>query len=161
MITDTITKQIGEAMKAHDEVRLSTLRMLSSALNYEFIAKQHKLSAEEELVAVRREAKKRKDAIEALRQAQGKLTTSGSDMSDRIKKEQGELKILEEYLPKQMADKELEKLVDRVIADMGLPREASAEWGKVIGAVMAKAKGQADGARVAALVKEKLTNDNG
>lgn len=101
MITDTITQKIGEALKAHDEIRLSTLRMLSSALNYEFIAKQHKLSEEEELTVVRREVKKRKEAIEALRQAQGKLTTSGSDMTDRIKKEEAELKILEEYLPAQ------------------------------------------------------------
>lgn len=69
MIADTITQKIGEALKAHDEIRLSTLRMLSSALNYEFIAKQHKLSEEEELVVVRREAKKRKEAIEAYEKA--------------------------------------------------------------------------------------------
>lgn len=47
MIADTINQKIAEALKAHDEIRLSTLRLLSSALNYEFIAKQHKLSLEE------------------------------------------------------------------------------------------------------------------
>lgn len=102
MISDTINQKIAEALKAHAEIRLSTLRMLSSALNYEFIAKQHKLSEEEELVAVRREAKKRKESIEALRQAQGKPTSSGTDQSAKIEREQKELKILEEFLPAQI-----------------------------------------------------------
>ena len=65
MIADSIGKQIQEAMKAHDEIRLSTLRMLLSALNYEKIAKQHELSSDEEITVVQREAKKRKDAIDA------------------------------------------------------------------------------------------------
>ena len=69
MIADTITQKIGEVMKAKDEIRLSTLRMLSSALNYEKIDKQHTLSEEEELEVVRREAKKRRDAIEAYKKA--------------------------------------------------------------------------------------------
>ena len=119
MITDTITQKIGEALKAHDEIRLSTLRLLSSAFNYEFIAKQHKLSEDEELVVVRKEAKKRKEAIEALRQAQGKHTSSGGDMGDRIKKEGAELKILQEYLPPEVSDDEIAKLVDVAIAETG------------------------------------------
>ena len=69
MISDTITQKIAEAMKKRDEIRLSTLRLLSSALNYEKIAKQHDLSEEEELGVVRREAKKRKDAVEAYEKA--------------------------------------------------------------------------------------------
>ena len=55
MISDSISKEIAQAMKNRDELRLSTLRMLSSALNYEKIAKQHGLSYEEEIVVVRRE----------------------------------------------------------------------------------------------------------
>ena len=54
MIKDSLTKQIGEALKAHDELRLTTLRMLLSALNYEFIAKQHELNQDEEIAVVRR-----------------------------------------------------------------------------------------------------------
>ena len=104
MIVPTITQKIAEAMKARDEIRLSTLRLLSSALNYEFIAKQHVLSEEEELSVVRREAKKRKEAIEALRQAQGKLTIDPAGVPGRIEREKKELKILEEFLPAQMTD---------------------------------------------------------
>lgn len=99
LITNVINQKIAEALKAKDETKLSTLRMLSSAFNYEFIAKQHKLSEEEELVVVRQEAKKRKDAIEAFKMAQGKQTTSGTNQDERIKQEEAELAILEEYLP--------------------------------------------------------------
>ena len=154
MITDTITQKIGEALKAHDEIRLSTLRLLSSALNYEFIAKQHKLSEDEELIVVRKEAKKRKEAIEALRQAQGKHTSSGGDMSDRIKKEEVELKILQEYLPPEISEDEIAKLVDEAMKETGASKIS--DMGKVIGLVKAKTKGAADGAKIAGLVKSKL-----
>jgi len=98
MIVETINNQIAKALKARDEIRLSTLRLLSSALNYEFIAKQHKLSEEEELAVVRREVKKRKDAIEALRHAQVKLTSSSEEaMRVRLGNEEKEMKILQEF----------------------------------------------------------------
>jgi len=147
MISDTITQKIAEALKARDEIRLSTLRLLSSALNYEFIAKQHKLSEEEELVVVGREAKKRKDAIEAYQKVEA---------FDRAEKEQKELKILEEYLPQQMPDIELIKLVDEAISQTGA--KIVADFGKVMGAVMPKVQGRAGGDRVSALVKEKLSS---
>ncbi len=155
MIATAITNLIGEALKAHDEVRLSTLRMLSSALNYEKIAKQHELSTDEEIVVVRKEAKKRKDAIEAFRQAQGKPTSSLTPLEDRIKKEEAELKILAEYLPVEMADEELEKLVIEAIAQTGATQMS--DMGRVIGIVMGKTGGKADGGRVSAMVKAKLT----
>jgi uncharacterized protein len=145
MIKDTITGKIGEAMKAHDEVRLSTLRMLSSALNYEFISKQHELSEEEELAVVKKEAKKRKDAIEAYEKAGAK---------DRVEQETKELQILKEYLPEEMPDDELIKVVDAVILETGA--SGMKDMGKVIGQVVSKTGGKADGSRVAMLVKEKL-----
>lgn len=155
MIVDTITQKIAEALKAKDETRLSTLRMLSSAFNYEYIAKQHKLTQEEELVVVRKEAKKRKDAIEAFKMAQGKQTTSGTNQDERIKQEQAELAILSEYLPKEMEIKEIEKLVVEAISQTG--SSGIGDMGKVIGIVMAKAGGGAEGSKVAELVKKKLS----
>jgi uncharacterized protein YqeY len=145
MITDTITAKIAEALKAGDEIRLSTLRLLSSALNYEFIAKQHKLSEEEELVVVRREINKRNDAIEAYEKAKA---------TDRAEKEKKEKEILEEYLPEQMGDAELEKIIEEGIKETGA--SSMAEMGKVMGAVMPKVAGKADGGRVSALVAKKL-----
>jgi uncharacterized protein len=145
MIGDTITQKIGEALKAHDEIRLSTLRLLSSAFNYEFIAKQHKLSEDEELVVVRREAKKRKEAIEAYEKAGYK---------DRADKEGKELLILQEYLPPEVTDEEIIKLVDEAMKETGA--SAISDMGKVIGFVKEKTKGSADGAKIAELVKSKL-----
>jgi hypothetical protein len=146
MITDTITKLIGDAMKARDEIRLSTLRMLSSALNYEKIAKQHDLNEEEELVVVRRELKKRKDAIEAYEKA---------GATDRAEKERKEGEILEAYLPAQMEDAELEKIVKDAIAETGA--QGLSEIGKIMGAVMPKVAGKADGGRVSGMVKKLLS----
>jgi hypothetical protein len=145
MIGDTITQKIAEALKAHDEIRLSTLRLLSSAFNYEFIALQHKLSEEEELVVVRREAKKRKEAIDAYKKA-------GAD--DRAEREQKELEILQKFLPPEISENELVGLVEEAIKETGA--RSIADMGKVIGLVKAKTKGAADGAKTAELVRNKL-----
>ena len=154
MIVDTITQKIGEAMKAHDEVRLSTLRMLSSALNYEFIAKQHKLTTDEELAVVRHEAKKRKEAIEGLHLAQTKLVGREEDLKSHLEKEQKELEILQEFLPPEMPESELIKLVEATISETGALEIK--DMGRVIGLVKQKSLGRADGAKTAQLVKEKL-----
>ena len=146
MIADTINKKIAEAMKARDEVRLSTLRMLSSALNYEKINKQHDLTDEEETTIVRKEAKKRKDAIEAYEKA---------GANDRAAKETEELQILQEYLPPDMSDEELEKEVDVAITQLGVT--SMVDMGKVIGSVKSKVGAAVDGARVAEIVKSKLS----
>jgi len=146
MITDSITKQIGEALKAHDEVCLSTLRMLSSALNYEFIAKQHKLSEDEELVVVKREAKKRKDAIEAYEKVGAK---------ERAEKEEKELVILEKYLPEEMSDTELQALVKEAIKETQVTEVTG--LGKVMAVVMDRARGKVSGDRASALVKSLLS----
>lgn len=145
MIISTLQKQIFDAMKAKDEVRLSTLKMLSSAFNYEKIAKQHDLNEEEELGVVRAEAKKRKDAIEAYEKA---------GQADRAAKEKQELDILQIFLPAQMSDEDLAKLVETVIAETGA--SSMADMGRVIGETVKRAGGKAEGGKVAALVKVKL-----
>lgn len=148
MIADTISQKIGEALKAKDEIRLSTLRLLSSALNYEFIAKQHKLSEEEELGVVRKEAKKRKEAIEAYQKA---------GAQDRAEKEKKELAILEEYLPAQLSEAEVEKIVGEAISETGA--KSLADMGKVMGAAVAKAAGKAEGGKISEIVRQKLGDD--
>ncbi len=132
-------------MKAHDEIRTSTLRLLLSALNYEKIDKQHELTEEEEQVVIRREAKKRKEAIEMYKKA-------GAE--DRAAKEETELEILQKYLPPEMGEKELIKLVDEAISQ--IKPVSVADMGKVIGFVKGKAPG-ADGGKIAEIVKEKLS----
>ncbi|MEJ2348045.1 MAG: GatB/YqeY domain-containing protein [Patescibacteria group bacterium] len=146
MIKDSIKKQIIEAMKAKDEIKLSTLKLLSSALHNAEIEKQRDLTEEEEIEIVKREAKKRKDAIEAYEKAKA---------TDRAEKEKKELAILQEYLPEEMPDSELEKIVDEVISET--KASSMQDMGRVIGAVMGKAKGKADGKKVSEMVRSKLS----
>ncbi len=153
MISDKMQTLIGEALKANDQTRLSTLRMLETAFNYERIAKQHVLTSDEEVDVIKREAKKRRDAIEAYAKVTGDAASRAKEKSDAEKKE---LKVLEEYLPKQLSDEELEKLVDDAIADLPADATPQAGMGKVIGMVMDKAKANVDGGRVSQMVKEKL-----
>jgi len=145
MILDTINKQIVEAMKAKDEIRLSTLKLLLSALHNAKIDKRGDLTKEEELEIVRREAKKRKDAIEAYKKV---------GATDRAEKEEKELTILQEFLPKELPDEEVSKLVDEAITTTSA--SSMQDMGKVIGVVMAKAKGRADGKKVAEMARKKL-----
>lgn len=155
MIADTITQKIGEALKARDEIQLSTFRMLSSALNYEKIAKQHELTDQEEIAVVRREVKKRNDAIDALRQALGKLTShSASEIEDRINKENAEIEVLKKFLPPEMEEAELQRIVDETITETGAA--SIGDMGRVIGTVMGKLAGRVDGGRVSQMVKSKL-----
>lgn len=145
MITPLLQKQITDAMKARDTVRLSTLKMLSSELHNEWIAKQRELTEEEELAVVRKEIKKRKDAIEQYQKA---------GRADRAEVENAELTILQEFLPAEMGDHDLAKIVDEAIEETGAI--SMAEMGKVMGLVMKKVAGKAAGDRVSSLVKEKL-----
>lgn len=145
MIIDTLNQQIITAMKAHDEVRTSTLKLLSNEIhNYQIDHKD--MTAEDELNIVRKEVKKRKDAIEAYTKA---------NALERSEHENEEMGVLLEFLPPQIEDEELEKIVDEAITQTGA--KEIKDMGKVIGIVMAKSKGNADGAKVAALVKQKLT----
>ena len=148
MIANLMTQKIAEAMKSGDRVRLSTVQMLSSAFNYEKIAKQHELNDDEELVVIKKEAKKRKDAIEAYEKV-GAI--------DRADKERVELKILQEFLPAEVSDEEVTRVVEEAIAQTGA--KAMSDMGKVIGLSMSKLGGGADGSRVSAIAKAKLSQN--
>ena len=144
MITPNLMKMIGDAMKAHDPIRVTTLRMLLSELKNEKINLQHELTDEEELKVVRREAKKRKEAIEMYAKA---------NAQDRVENEKAELTILQKFLPAEVTEEEVEKLVNESIRELGAKDLSS--MGKVIADVKTKNSG-VDGSLVAKLVREKL-----
>lgn len=131
-------------MKSHDAIRLSTLRMLSSAFNYEKIDKKHDLTEEEEMAVIKKEAKQRRDSIEAYKKA-------GS--TDLAEKEGAELKILQEFLPPEMSEEDLVKVVLEAMDT--IKPSGMADMGKVIGFVKGKAP-NADSGKIAMLVKSKL-----
>lgn len=140
-----LKKQIVTAMKAKDSVRVMTLKMLASSLHNAQIDKRGELTSEDELAVVKKEAKKRTDAIDAYKKA---------GATDRVEAETAELAILKEYLPEEMGDAELETIVMQTLSELAV--SSPAEMGRAIGAVMAKVSGKADGKRVAELVKAKI-----
>src|SRR5262245_45526017 len=133
------------ALKAGDKVRLGTLRLLSAAIKNREVEVGHDLSDDEVREIVVKEAKKRRESIEAYGDA---------GRTDLVEQESAELKILEPWLPAQLSDGELAKLVDEAIASTGA--SGPGDMGKVMGAVMKQAKGKADGKIIQAKVKEKL-----
>lgn len=152
MIKNTIQQNIQNAMKSGDAIRVSTLRLLSNAIHNEEIAKQSDLTEEEELALVRRQLKQREEAVEALRQAQGKHTSATpKDLENRVEKEKQEAEILKEFQPQQMPESDLSELVDKVISELD-----TNDFGSVMKAVMAEVNGKADGKTISRIVAEKL-----
>lgn len=145
MIVPTLMQKIGDAMKAHDAVRVSTLRMLSSEFKNEKINLQHDLTEDEELKVVRKEAKKRKEAIEM-------YANAGAE--DKATNEKLELAILQEFLPPEVTEVEIEKLVNDSITELNAT--GMQDMGKVIADVKSKNSG-VDGSVVANLVRQKLS----
>ncbi len=144
---DRILEDLKQAQLKRDVVKVSVLRLLLSELNYLKIQKGlESLSDEDVFQVVRRELKKRQESVEAFKNA---------GRAEQSQKEEDEAKILENYLPAQMSDMELTKLVEDSITEVGA--KTPADLGKVISLVLSKAGSGADGARVSALVREKLS----
>lgn len=144
-LQEKLMGDLKEAMKAGAADKVSLLRLISSALKNKAIekGKDAVLSEEDVLQVVAREAKKRKESIEAF------MAGGRPDLAD---KERAELVIIETYLPKQMSREEASAAVEKVLA--GLADKSNA--GLVMKAVMAELKGKADGKLISELVKQKL-----
>jgi uncharacterized protein YqeY len=146
-LEETITNDIASAMKAKDQTRLSTLRMLKAALMNKSVEKKRALDRTEDLQVVANLLKQRKDAIE-------QFTAGGrTDLAD---KERAEIVILEAYLPPAVTQDELERVVAQAIGDTGAT--SAKDMGKVMKAVMTLLTGKTvDGRQVSELVKARLS----
>lgn len=145
-LSTTIVEGIKSAMKAGDKLRLETLRSLRARiLEYEKSGAEGPMDEKVEQDLLLKEAKKRKDAIE-------QYNIAGRD--ELAAKEQAELEIINEFLPKQLDDAEITARVRQIMEKTGA--SGPADFGKVMGAAMGALRGQADGARVQAIVKELL-----
>ncbi len=137
-----IDNNLVQALKEKNTVKVSTLRMLKSALQNQAIAlKQTELDDQLVITTLRKELKKRQDAITAYKSA---------DRQELLDKEQQEADILSAYLPAMMSEGDVAKIIDEIIAN------GNNNFGQVMKEVMTKTKGQADGQTVQALVKERL-----
>ena len=149
MLLDKIKNDLKKAMQAKEEELVGVLRMLISAIRNKEISLRSggeaELNDEQVVEVIFSEIKKRKDSFEAYKNA---------SRDDSASKEEKEIKILEKYLPEQLSDKKIEKIVKEVIEN--LDETAKNNFGRIIGAVMPRVKGKADGARVQAIVKKML-----
>lgn len=147
MLIDQIQIDLKNAQLSRDEVKVSTLRLLLSEIKNGEIAKGQPLSDEDIISIISREVKKRKEAAAGFR---------AGGREESALKEEAESKVLESYLPAQISNEELTKIISETINEMGA--SGVTDMGKVIGVVMSKVKGKAEGAQVSAIVKAKLAN---
>ncbi|HLC43965.1 MAG TPA: GatB/YqeY domain-containing protein, partial [Patescibacteria group bacterium] len=134
------------AYKAGETAKVSILRMVKSAIKNAEISAKSELADPEIIKILRREVKQRQESI---------VEFEKGHRNDLVASNQDEIEIINAYLPAQISTENIEKVVDGVIAELNAT--ASADFGKVIGAVMKKINGDADGSLVASIIKTKLT----
>jgi uncharacterized protein len=147
MLKEKLRTDLSVAMKARDEVRTRTLRMaLTAVTNEEVSGKQARVLSDDEVVKVlQREAKKRREAAEAFSDA-GRTEQAEAELAEGV--------VLDEYLPKQLDDEELTRIVAEAIAETGA--EGPRAMGQVMKVVTPKVAGRADGRRVSGEAKRQL-----
>ncbi|WP_347298599.1 GatB/YqeY domain-containing protein [Dolosigranulum savutiense] len=145
-VLDQLNQDMKAAMKAKDKAKLKTIRMLKASLQNEKLAKQDDLTEQEELDILAREKKQRLDSLQEFKQV------GRDDLVDEVEEE---LAIVAEYLPEPLSDDEVKEIVQSVIDSVNA--SGMQDMGKVMGAVMPKVKGRADGNFVSEVVKAKLS----
>jgi len=134
-------------MRARDELRRDVIRLMLSAVRYREIERGQTIEASEAVQVLQKLAKQHQESIEGF----GK-----GGREDLIRRERAELAILEEYLPRQKTMEEIKELVDQVIKETGA--SGPSDMGKVMGTIMPRVQGQADGTIVRRVVQELLTS---
>ncbi|WP_181312031.1 GatB/YqeY domain-containing protein [Nocardioides campestrisoli] len=148
-LKDRLRADLTTAMKARDELRSSTLRMVLTAVtNAEVAGKAHRELSDDEVVDVlSSEAKKRREASVAFDEG---------GRPEQAAKERAEADVLADYLPTPLTAEELERIVADAVAQTGAAGEGMRAMGKVMGAVQPQVRGRADGGVVAAEVRRQL-----
>ena len=152
VLKDRLRADLTTSIKARDEVRSSTLRMvLTSITNAEVAGKESRELTDEDVLGVlTSESKKRREAAEAFAEA---------DRTEQAAKERAEAAVIAEYLPEQMSEDEVEALVTATIDELGVRADGPRAMGRVMGTLTPKTKGRADGGVVAAAVRRQLSGD--
>ena len=150
-LKEKLQNDLTSSMRARDEVRSSTIRMILTSIKNEEVAgkEARDLSDAEIITVLSREAKKRREAAEAFGQAGAK---------DRADQERAEGGIIAEYLPAQLSESEIKELIAAAIAETGA--NSPAQMGLVMKSLQPKTAGKADGGLVSSLVKAALVGGN-
>lgn len=144
-MNELIANDLKNAMKSGDKFKLSVLRMLKSALQLDSISKKHELSDEEVLNVIKKQVKTRKDSIEEFKKY---------NKMEEVAKLKQEIEILDAYLPEEMTEEEIKKVIDEVFAE--LKPTSMKEMGMVMKELNTKIT-NADMSLVSKLVKERLS----
>ncbi len=145
-IKEQLTADMKAAMKAHDKAKLSVVRMARGAVRQAEIDGGHKELGDEDIIAIlSKEVKMRRDSLEEFKKG---------GREDLIAQTQGEIDILMTYLPQQLSEEEIKALVDEAVAKTGA--SSMKDMGKIMGMLMPKVKGRADGKTVNTLVRAAL-----
>ena len=150
-LKEKLQNDLTEAMRARDEVRSSTIRMILTAIKNEEVSgkEARELSDAEVITVLSREAKKRREAAEAFEQAGAK---------DRADMEKAEGVVIAEYLPVQLSESEIKEMINTAIAETGAT--GPQQMGLVMKSIQPKIAGRADGGVVSSLVKAALSGGN-
>jgi len=140
-----VHEQMTAALRAGDKLRLGALRMLAASITNREKEVLHELSDEEVREVAGKEVKRRTESIEAF---------ASAGRTELAEKERAEREILEPFAPEQLADAEVDAMIDGAISATGAV--SMQDMGKVMGAVMASAKGRVDGSVVQRKVRERL-----
>lgn len=147
----SLRQQLGDdlkqAMKSGDEVKRSTIRLLMAAINNAEIARRAALEGTDILGIIAKEARQRKESIEAFKQG---------NREDLVAREEVELAILEGYLPQQVTREEIVEAARRIIEEVGA--QGQGDKGKVMPRIIAQLKGRADGREINEVVTELLAS---
>ncbi|WCN38773.1 GatB/YqeY domain-containing protein [Aneurinibacillus uraniidurans] len=144
-LVERLTDDMKQAMKSKDKLKLSVIRMVKSAIKNEEINQSKELSDDEVLTVLTRELKQRRDSLQEFEKA-------GRD--DLAAASRDEIAVLMEYMPEQLGEEDIRKLVAEAIEQTGA--SSKKDMGKVMGVLMPKVKGRADGALVNKVVQELL-----
>lgn len=148
MLKEKLQADIKDALKSGDSKKRMVLGMVLAAIKNKEIEKKDELNDDDVIAVIASEIKKRKDSVEQFEKGGRPELAEG---------ERKEAEMLMAYMPEQMSEDEIKKVVEATIKDMALSAGALAKAGQVIGAVMAKIKGKADGTLVSKIVKEELS----
>lgn len=144
---ETLRQDLKHAQLERDVIKVATLRLLLSEITYSKIQKGKDSLDDPDIISViQREVKKRKEAAAGFR---------SGNREDAAQKEEAEARVLQIYLPEQLSNEELTKIVDTTINELGAT--SMSDMGKVIGSVMGKVGQNAQGQTVSALIKERLS----
>ena len=145
-LQEQISAALKDAMRARDEVRMTTLRLVLTAIKKREKEARSLLEDQEVISVITSQIKQRRESIEQYRKA---------GREDLAQTEENELQILQGYMPEQASEEEISNTLDEIIAEVGAV--SMKDMGKVMKAAMAKLAGKAEGGAINAMVKAKLS----